>query len=101
MSKLAIIEQLEAKREGARMGGGQRRIHGAPEGRRRRRNLWPSLASGPSNNTHTATHTRPPLRSRRQCSNVPRDRFGAVIASSTPRKAEKASLRPMQVDANS
>ena len=26
MSKLAIIEQLEAKREGARMGGGQRRI---------------------------------------------------------------------------
>ena len=26
MSKLAIIEQLEVKREGARMGGGQRRI---------------------------------------------------------------------------
>ncbi|MBT2245238.1 acyl-CoA carboxylase subunit beta [Sphingobium sp. BHU LFT2] len=26
MSKLAVIEQLEAKREGARMGGGQRRI---------------------------------------------------------------------------
>ncbi|KMS58200.1 acyl-CoA carboxylase subunit beta [Sphingobium cupriresistens] len=26
MSKLAIIEQLEAKREGARMGGGQRRV---------------------------------------------------------------------------
>jgi len=26
MSKLAIIEQLEAKREAARLGGGQRRI---------------------------------------------------------------------------